>query len=215
MKNIKAIIFDFDGVIVESTGIKTEAFRQLFSLWPEHQDHMVNYHVQNMGVSRFDKFSYFYAEVLNKELTFEIKQQLSDEFSKLVYEKVIAAPFVLGVEKFLSDNEHKYKYFIASATPEKELLLIAKMKGIDRYFEEIGGTPRTKATIAKCAMENSNLSQDEVVFIGDAEGDRLAAAEVGIPFIARLTKENSFFDSCEYRINDFNEMEDCLSRFNC
>ncbi|GAF78578.1 unnamed protein product, partial [marine sediment metagenome] len=32
---IKAIIFDFDGVIVESSDIKTEAFRELFQDYPQ------------------------------------------------------------------------------------------------------------------------------------------------------------------------------------
>ena len=41
---IKAIIFDFDGVLVESTQIKTEAFRNLFSKWPDKVDEMVRYH---------------------------------------------------------------------------------------------------------------------------------------------------------------------------
>ena len=55
---IKAIIFDFDGVLVESLDIKTRAFAKLFG--PEGPDmakRVVDYHLQNGGVSRYEKFT--------------------------------------------------------------------------------------------------------------------------------------------------------------
>ena len=57
---IKAIIFDFDGVLIESAAIKTEAFREVFSKWQDKVDEIVTYHNKNMGISRFVKFKYFY-----------------------------------------------------------------------------------------------------------------------------------------------------------
>ena len=57
---INSIIFDFDGVILESVSVKTAAFRQLFSFAPEHVDEIVQYHLDNGGMSRFDKFRYIY-----------------------------------------------------------------------------------------------------------------------------------------------------------
>ena len=67
---IKAIIFDFDGVIVESVDIKTKAFARLF----EHEgkvvvEKVVDYHLRNGGVSRFDKFRYFFNEILRRPLS--------------------------------------------------------------------------------------------------------------------------------------------------
>ena len=49
---IKAIIFDFDGVLVESAEIKTKAFEMLFSDYPDTIDDIVQYHKKNMGISR-------------------------------------------------------------------------------------------------------------------------------------------------------------------
>ena len=60
---IKAIIFDFDGVLVESAEIKTEAFRQLFSSFPDKVHEIVEYHKRNMGISRYVKFRYFYENI--------------------------------------------------------------------------------------------------------------------------------------------------------
>jgi len=75
---IKAIIFDFDGVLVESVDIKTKAFAGLF----EHEGdsivrRVVAYHIKNAGVSRFEKFRHIYKEMLDRELTEETKNSRS------------------------------------------------------------------------------------------------------------------------------------------
>ena len=62
---VKAIIFDFDGVLVESVDIKTRAFARLFE--SEENDavkEIVNYHLGHAGVSRFEKFKYIYNNIL-------------------------------------------------------------------------------------------------------------------------------------------------------
>lgn len=41
------IILDFDGVILESVEVKTEAFRRLFSFAPGHVEEIVNFHREN------------------------------------------------------------------------------------------------------------------------------------------------------------------------
>jgi len=41
---IKAIIFDFDGVIIESMDVKTKAFTFLFKDYLEHLPEIINLH---------------------------------------------------------------------------------------------------------------------------------------------------------------------------
>ena len=58
---LSAVIFDFDGVIVESLDVKADAFRSLFADHPEHVDQIVRLHRENLGVSRYEKFRTIYA----------------------------------------------------------------------------------------------------------------------------------------------------------
>ena len=44
---IKNIIFDFDGVILESVEIKTQAFAKLFSNYPLYIDEIISHHRNN------------------------------------------------------------------------------------------------------------------------------------------------------------------------
>ncbi len=61
---IKAIIFDLDGVILESADIKTKAFLKLFEAFPKHVDVILDYHVKNMGISRYVKLRHIYNNML-------------------------------------------------------------------------------------------------------------------------------------------------------
>ena len=59
------LILDFDGVIVESIPLKTVAFRKIFSFAPpEHLDEIIAFHLENGGMSRYDKFRHIYANIL-------------------------------------------------------------------------------------------------------------------------------------------------------
>ena len=53
----KVVILDFDGVILDSVNIKTEAFKEIFNRESKViQNKIVNYHLKNGGISREKKF---------------------------------------------------------------------------------------------------------------------------------------------------------------
>src|SRR3989338_610422 len=100
---IRAIVFDFDGVLVESVEVKTRAFARLFaSEPPEVVQRIVAYHQRNGGISRFEKFVTIYREMLKRPLAEQMLRRLGEEFSRLVVEEVVAAPWVEGAREFLT-----------------------------------------------------------------------------------------------------------------
>jgi len=210
---IKAIIFDFDGVIIESAQLKTEAFRKLFSQWPDKVEETVSYHLKNMGVSRYVKIQHFYENILKKPYTEEIGSELGRQFSDIVLDEVKKAPFVKGTLNFLENKHQEYMFFIASGTPESELNEIINYRDIKKYFKEIFGTPATKTGIIKQIMRRYSLREMEVIFVGDAESDQNAARAAGIPFILRITPENDHLrDSSKYMIENFMQMEEQIGK---
>lgn len=201
------IILDFDGVILESVDIKTEAFRQLFSFSPEHVDEIVRFHIKNGGMSRFDKFRHIYTDILHEPLSDEKFQQLSDKFSDLVERAVKHAPFIMGVQKFLCSSSEKYTLYIVSATPEDELKRIVAEKGLSSQFTAVYGSPTKKVEHIRRILTQNTLSPKEVLFVGDALNDLSAARECGIRFIGRVRQGdlNIFQDQpgVEWVISDF------------
>jgi len=209
---IKALIFDFDGVIIESAGIKTDAFRKMFgSDHPEKADAVVDYHKRNMGISRFVKFRHIYENILKLPLTAEKESELGKTFSGIVLEEIVKAPFVNGLEEFMAGSRGRYMMFIASGTPERELHDILKLRGIDTYFKEAYGTPASKPDIIKTILQRYYLDKEEVVFVGDAESDLRASEESGVYFVARIGADSDEnVRICKRKIYDLTELNDVI-----
>ena len=206
---IKAIVFDFDGVLVESTDIKTEAFRKLFSRWSDKVDEGVAFHLKNMGISRYIKFKHFYENIISERYSAEIGLKLGSEFSDIVLDAIKIAPFVKGVETFLDNFHSKYSFYIASGTPDEELCEIASHKGINKYFDGIFGSSLTKAEIINNILGTVSLKNNVVIFVGDAASDKEAADGMGVHFVLRVTEENRDLSStCSYKVSDLTELEE-------
>jgi phosphoglycolate phosphatase-like HAD superfamily hydrolase len=211
LERIKAIIFDFDGVIVESANIKTQAFQSLFSQYPERLDSIVEYHIRNMGISRFVKFKYIYENILSLEYGPQEEKKLGNLFSRAVLEAILKAPFVAGAREYLGSHYNSQSFFIASGTPQEELDFIVSKLGLKQYFLEVFGSPLQKPEIIKHILAKYSLKRCEVVFIGDGQSDCLAANQTGIPFIGRITGDSLVdFSSCEWVINDLTELDSTL-----
>ncbi len=196
---IKAVIFDFDGVLVESVDIKTKAFAKLFeSEGNDIVEKVVVYHVKNAGISRFEKFKYIYKEIINRPLTEERFDDLCQRFSHLVVDEVVSAPYVKGAKEFLDGYANKYMCFVASATPQDEMEEIIKRRHMQGYFKGVYGSPKKKGDIVREILAaytlehnempfNSALSPQSFVYVGDAISDYQAAKDNSIRFIARIT----------------------------
>ena len=88
---IRAIAFDFDGVLVESVEVKTRAFARLFNTeGPDAVRKILDYHLENGGVSRFEKFKTIYRSILKRPLSEEQFRSLCERFSELVVDEVVA-----------------------------------------------------------------------------------------------------------------------------
>ena len=207
---IKAVIFDLDGVMIESAEIKTRAFESLFAEYPDKVGEIVDYHKRNAGISRYLKFRYFYENILGQELSLTKEAELGERFSRIVLKEILKVPFVPGALEFLNRNKERYYFFVASGTPEEELKDIVSHRKLGHFFREIYGTPKQKAKIIEDILARHSFERKEVVFVGDAESDWVAAEKVGVPFIARISPENHQLQDCQWKINDLTELDTIL-----
>jgi len=185
---IKAIIFDFDGVIAESMDIKADGFAYLFKDYPDKVKKIVEYHMTHGGMPRMEKFSNIYKLFLGKEITEPEKQELSREFTGFVYNKVVSCPYVKGAKEFIEKYSNKYKMFVVSGTPDNEIKAIVEARGLEKYFTEILGSPLKKNELNRNILAKYGLKPEETVFIGDSVDDYDGVKGTGIIFIFRKTK---------------------------
>jgi phosphoglycolate phosphatase-like HAD superfamily hydrolase len=202
----KAIIYDFDGVICDSVNIKTDAFAKLYEEYGKNiQDHVVDYHIQNGGISRVEKIKYYQNKLLGKEIHEEEIEKISKQFSLLVKTKVIDAPFINGADLFIKKYASDTLQFICTGTPEDEILEILKKKNINHLFRGIYGSPKKKTQIIAYIIEKNGLLPSEILYFGDALTDYDAALSFKIPFVG-IQNSNTTFPPNTYIIKDFIEL---------
>lgn len=210
---IKNIFFDFDGVIAESVNAKTDAFKEMYLEYgTEIADKVVEFHIKNGGVSRFEKFKYWEKEFFNRDISEEEVQNLANKFSDLVLEKVIDSEEVIGVENFLKKYAPQLKLWVITGTPTTEIEIIVKKRGLAKYFIGLHGSPETKKYWTEHLIEKFSLCRDETLFLGDATTDQEAAKYSNLNFALRDNEENKeLFKQYEgMRFNDFHELESLL-----
>ncbi len=183
--NIKAIALDFDGVIVESVGIKDQAFEELFKEYPQHLDKILAYHRSNNATIRFDKFRYIFEEILKKPFGSEDKKVFKEKFSQLIFQKIVECPFVSGALAFLKECSAKAPLYLVSINPLDELNRILEARDIKKYFNGIYAYPWLKNDALIDIMQKEGLSIKQLVFIGDSLEDYKASHGAGVAFIGR------------------------------
>lgn len=186
--NWQAIIFDFDGVLVESGDIKTQAFADLYQSYDTTiVNEVVRYHKLNGGLSRYKKFRYFQQYLLKKPpLTQNEEEELDKRFSELVVKAVIDCDPVPGADEFVRIEASRIPLFIASGTPETELNTIVTRRGLDPYFTEVRGSPELKETLIAEILSTYDLTPKRVLMIGDALIDYQSAQVNNVSFLGRV-----------------------------
>jgi phosphoglycolate phosphatase-like HAD superfamily hydrolase len=185
--DITAVIFDFDGVLVESADIKTNAF---IALYAEHGPAVVEaavaHHQANGGISRRKKIRFVHRRYLNVDLSEPALDALCARFSALVEDAVVAADWVPGALDFLCRHQERMPMFVVSGTPHGELVRIIARRGMGGHFTEAFGSPPEKPPIIRGIIGRHGLQPETVLFVGDAMTDYRAASATGLPFVGRV-----------------------------
>ena len=184
--SVQAIVFDFDGTIVESVDTKTYAFRTLFGGYPQYLDRIVALHLEHGGRSRYEKFAMIYRDVLKQDPLPGEFDELGRRFEALVCDAVVACPFVVGAPAFLEEYSARLPIVVVSGTPHGELTGIIERRGLTSHFVEAHGSPPEKDQILRELLERRGWPPRDVLFVGDARSDWLAARAVGVRFVGRL-----------------------------
>lgn len=208
---VDSIIFDFDGVLVESNHIRTNGFRELLKDFdPRLTEQFIRYHECNNGLSRYYKLRYFYENILKKDITQEKLLELCNRYSDVVKKQVIKCDWVIGAYEFILRNHKRYKLFIVSGSDQKELQDIVKQRGIDSYFHEILGSPEVKSNNIQFILSKYLLKPSNVLFVGDSINDLEAARSVHIKFIARDSGDPGNWRKNIIVIDNLSQLSACI-----
>ena len=140
------VVFDCDGVILDSNWLKTDAFITTLEDEPEECiDKMIAYHKANGGISRYKKFRHYFEEI-NPHEDFEKNTKVAiSRFAEIVQKELIECNLIPGVLDFINDvNKKGLPLFVVSGSDGEELRKVFNKRKIDSLFSAIYGSPSTK-----------------------------------------------------------------------
>ena len=157
LSNYNTIFFDCDGVILDSNKIKTNAFYQTVKIYGDKVAHeMVDYHVKNGGISRYNKFEYLFTNILKRDIVPSELNYLLNAFSKEIKQGLLACPMAEGIEELRIKTQDTI-WFVVSGGDQAELREVFKIRGMDILFNGgIFGSPDTKNIILEREIKSLN-----------------------------------------------------------
>ena len=210
LSSYQTIIFDCDGVILNSNKIKTQAFYDVAKIYGHGPAQTLkDYHVQNGGISRYKKFEYFLTNILQKPIKKQELNELLSNFSKEVKKALLICEVASNIKEF-RDKTRNTKWLIVSGGDQSELREIFGRRGLSNYFDGgIFGSPDDKDVILKNETKNRNII-GKSLFLGDSMYAYQAAntAKMDFIFISKWTEVKDWKKwICENEITNFNNIE--------
>lgn len=185
LNKYRALLWDFDGVLMDSMPVRDEGFRKVLKDYPAEQvASLMAFHQKNGGLSRYVKFRYFFEEVRKEAITDEQVLALAADFSKIMMELLIDARLLINDSlDFVKANYNTIPMHIVSGSDGRELNEICQRLDIAKYFVSIHGSPTPKKQLVSTLLEENRYVREQVALIGDSINDYDAAVVNNIDFI--------------------------------
>lgn len=179
----QTLIFDCDGVILNSNQVKTQAFYKAALFYGEAAaESLVNYHIQHGGISRYRKFEVFLNQLIPPETTGPNLDELLALYAEEVRRGLLTCEVAEGLAQ-LRQQTASSRWLIVSGGDQNELRDIFRQRRLDSLFNGgIFGSPDTKDHILQRELAEGNI-QPPALFLGDSQYDSQAAMATGLDFV--------------------------------
>ncbi|UCZ56944.1 HAD hydrolase-like protein [Desulfurispirillum indicum] len=179
----KTVVFDCDGVILNSNQVKTQAFyNAALPYGTQSAQALVDYHVAHGGVSRYQKFRYFLEELVLPGVSGPGFQDLLDAYAAEVRKGLLSCEVASGLHDLrrLTADAH---WLVISGGDQSELREIFALRELTELFDGgVFGSPDTKDHIFTREIQCGNIAAP-AVFVGDSRCDFEAASKAGVDFV--------------------------------
>ena len=182
-KKYQTLVFDCDGVVLNSNKVKTQAFYSAaLSYGEQAAQSLVDYHVKNGGISRYKKFELFLNELIPQGTEGPNLDELLRIYAREVRQGLLACEIAEGLQELRQKTNHT-QWLIVSGGDQNELRDIFTQRGLAQLFDGgIFGSPDTKDQILSRELANGNIKKP-AIFLGDSKYDFQAAQTAKIDFI--------------------------------
>lgn len=184
LRNVSTLLWDFDGVILNSMAVRDRGFELVLKDYPEDQvNALLSFHRQNGGLSRYVKFRYFFEEIRGEQLTNDGLQQLAKDFSEIMLRELGNKEMLIReTVDFLERSQKAFNMHIVSGSDQTELRELCRRLGVEQFFQSIHGSPTPKKELVAELLAQHDYSASNTLLIGDSINDFEAASVNNVRF---------------------------------
>ncbi|MDB5376722.1 MAG: family hydrolase [Rubritepida sp.] len=184
-----AIVFDCDGVLLDSNELKTACFREVLEAGGYEAGDIarfVEFQRASFGMSRYRLFE----ALLGWELAVRPpldRDHLLARYAEALGGRYVACTATPGMREVVGALAARTPVYIVSGSDQAELRGVMAERGDASMFRLILGSPTNKFDNLMLVLED--LAKDgpvdpaDLVFVGDAEADMTAARKAGLGFV--------------------------------
>lgn len=179
----RTLVFDSDGVILDSNAVKTQAFyTAALPYGAANAQALVDYHVRRGGISRYVKFEYFLSDIVRQPVTEQALQTLLQAFADEVQRGLMQSVMAPGLEALRQATPHA-SWMVVTGGDQAELREVYAQRAIAAWFDAgLYGSPDSKHEILERELRRGNL-RTPAIFLGDSRYDHEAATQAGLDFV--------------------------------
>ena len=89
---------------------------------------------------------------------------------------------VPGIMETLESLHSRLPMYVASGTPNEELLQVLDARNLTRFFKGVYGTPPGKTELLRRIIEQEDVAPNDTLMVGDSSTDLEAAQFCGTKF---------------------------------
>ncbi len=199
----KTLIFDCDGVILNSNKVKSASFYKLALPYGKKiAEQFLTYHKKNGGISRYKKLDFLIKELgLENKKGNLLKEELLIKYAKLTNKALESCEIPARLEELRLKTPHA-DWLVVSGGDNKQVNSILKFKNISSFFNRgIFGSPESKYQIIT-SLINKNHIKYPILYLGDSKLDYEVARYFNMDFI--FISKWTEFESWENYFKDKN-----------
>ncbi len=200
------IFLDFDGVIMDSMGLKLETYCYALEGFGFTREAIEPLQRELAGISRQRVIPLMYSRLTGKAMSEADTRSALDRFNAHDDASRSKMRLMPGALEFLVAASSNWPLAIVTGTPQAVIEKTVDYFDLRNYFRRICGTPGAKAHHVREILSEFSLAGKRCWFVGDAILDQNAADESGVAFIGLDGGDHPFRPGAALAITSLNQL---------
>lgn len=187
------IFLDFDGVIMDSMGLKLDSYCHAFEGCGFAREGIRKVQLESAGLSRYQTIPLMYETLSGKPIPEDKLRECLERFG--AHDEASRARMVPmpGTQEFLdASRANGIPLAIVTGTPQEVIDRTISHFGLGPRFVRVCGAPGRKRDHLLSLLREFALDPARCLYVGDAILDQEAAVPLGIPFVGVNNGDDPF-----------------------